>query len=152
MRNWYLISWVLTLAIGQLQFGYTMGELNLLQGSIKGIHSSEVSKKNLYIANTMAPLGAAVGAFLTGILSYYGRRKWVIIANVLNIIGTIFNAIGLIETIIIGRLISGVGIGIFSVIIPIFIIEISPLRSKGSYGTVNQLSITIGIFMSFLLK
>ena len=75
-----------------------------------------------------------------------------IIANVLNIIGTIFNAIGLIETIIIGRLISGVGIGIFSVIIPIFIIEISPLRSKGSYGTVNQLSITIGIFMSFLLK
>lgn len=51
----------------------------------------------------------------------------------------------------IGRFIYGVAVGIFSVIIPIFIIEISPIQLKGAYGGASQLAITTGIMISYLI-
>jgi MFS family permease len=50
----------------------------------------------------------------------------------------------------IGRLFFGFAVGIFSVIVPIFIIEISPLKLRGSFGTVSQVAITFGILVAYI--
>ena len=51
----------------------------------------------------------------------------------------------------VGRFILGLGVGIFSVIVPIFIIEISPTNLRGSYGAVSQLAVTVGIMVSYCM-
>ena len=47
---------------------------------------------------------------------------------------------------IIGRFIIGLSVGVYSVVVPIFINEISPAKMKGSYGVASQIFITAGIF------
>jgi len=48
------------------------------------------------------------------------------------------------------RFFFGIGVGIISVIVPLFIIEISPFKTRGSFGVVCQLGITIGILFAYL--
>ncbi|KAM3252479.1 plastidic glucose transporter 4-like [Capsicum annuum] len=51
---------------------------------------------------------------------------------------------------IIGRLLTGIGIGISSAIVPLYISEISPTEIRGTLGTVNQLFICIGILAALV--
>ncbi|KAL9148263.1 hypothetical protein ABFS82_12G030700 [Erythranthe guttata] len=55
-----------------------------------------------------------------------------------------------IETMIIGRLLSGIGIGISSAIVPLYISEISPTEIRGTLGSANQLFICIGILAALV--
>ncbi|KAJ0500188.1 putative major facilitator, sugar transporter, major facilitator superfamily [Helianthus annuus] len=50
-----------------------------------------------------------------------------------------------------GRLLEGFGVGVISYTVPVYIAEISPQNLRGSLGSVNQLSVTIGILLAYLL-
>jgi len=56
-----------------------------------------------------------------------------------------------IYALILGQFVIGFSIGIFSVIVPIFINEISPVQKKGSYGVASQIAITFGILVSYIM-
>lgn len=129
MVNWYLLFWVLILAIGAFQFGYAMGELTLLRPSMDWIYDDQFIPVAVgaSLANTMVPVGAVFSSIITGTLSYYGRRTCIYLANVFIIVGRLLWLFQHIVMLILGRLVVGFGVGIFSVIIPIFILEISPL-------------------------
>jgi sugar porter (SP) family MFS transporter len=51
---------------------------------------------------------------------------------------------------IISRLFLGIGIGIASFSVPLYIAEISPARNRGALVTINQLMITVGILVSYI--
>ncbi|MED6169431.1 hypothetical protein PIB30_118800 [Stylosanthes scabra] len=55
-----------------------------------------------------------------------------------------------IQMMIVGRLLAGIGIGITSAIVPLYISEISPTETRGALGSVNQLSICIGILAALV--
>ncbi len=94
-----------------------------------------------------ALVGCLFGALSTGWLSErYGRKLPVIVAAAfftVSAIGT--GASNHFTTFIIYRLIGGVGIGVASVISPMYIAEISPAQIRGRLVSVNQLTIVIGI-------
>ncbi|OMO75114.1 Sugar/inositol transporter [Corchorus olitorius] len=50
-----------------------------------------------------------------------------------------------------GRLLEGFGVGIISYTVPVYIAEIAPQNLRGALGSVNQLSVTIGIMLAYLL-
>ncbi|KAB1201571.1 Sugar transporter ERD6-like 6 [Morella rubra] len=50
-----------------------------------------------------------------------------------------------------GRLLEGFGVGIISYTVPVYIAEISPQNMRGCLGSVNQLAVTIGIMLAYLL-
>ncbi|KAG4140254.1 hypothetical protein ERO13_D06G006651v2 [Gossypium hirsutum] len=50
-----------------------------------------------------------------------------------------------------GRLLEGFGVGIISYTVPVYIAEIAPQNLRGSLGSVNQLSVTLGIMLAYLL-
>ncbi|WJX84777.1 hypothetical protein P8452_67311 [Trifolium repens] len=50
-----------------------------------------------------------------------------------------------------GRLLEGFGVGIISYTVPVYIAEISPQNLRGALVSVNQLSVTIGIMLAYLL-
>lgn len=46
---------------------------------------------------------------------------------------------------VLGRMVVGVGIGLSSALVPLYISEISPTHLRGTLGSINQLMICIGI-------
>ncbi|VAH23325.1 unnamed protein product [Triticum turgidum subsp. durum] len=50
-----------------------------------------------------------------------------------------------------GRLLEGFGVGVISYTVPVYIAEIAPQNMRGALGSVNQLSVTIGILLAYTL-
>ncbi|KAI5392941.1 hypothetical protein KIW84_060192 [Lathyrus oleraceus] len=94
-----------------------------------------------------------VGAIASGqIAEYVGRKGSLMIASIPNIIGWLFISFAKDSSFLyMGRLLEGFGVGIISYTVPIYIAEISPQNLRGSLVSVNQLSVTIGIMLAYLL-
>ncbi|BDH56932.1 sugar porter family MFS transporter [Tsukamurella sp. PLM1] len=138
-------------AMGGLLFGYDSAVIN---GAVKAIEQDfEVKGAVLGFAVASALLGAAGGAMSAGrIADRIGRLRVMQIAAVLFLASAIVTGLAPeIVTLVIGRVVGGVGVGIASVIAPAYIAETSPARIRGRLGSLQQLAIVLGIFLSLLV-
>nr|XP_020457179.1 proton myo-inositol cotransporter-like [Monopterus albus] len=107
--------------------------------------------REVLISSTVAAaaLSALLGGFLNGLL---GRRVCILLASFFFTVGGIVlsTAPGK-EVLLTGRLIVGVGLGIASMTVPVYIAEASPPHLRGQLVTVNTLFITGGQFTASLI-
>ena len=99
-----------------------------------------------------ALIGAIIGALVSGSLSdRFGRKPILIIAAFLFFISalgcTIPNSF---IFLIVARIIGGIGVGMASVLAPLYISEFSPPKIRGKLIALYQLSIVIGILLAYL--
>ncbi|PPR81592.1 hypothetical protein GOBAR_AA39125 [Gossypium barbadense] len=96
--------------------------------------------------------GATVGSFTGGTLAdKFGRTRTFQLDAIPLIIGAFLTATAqTVQTMIIGRFLAGIGIGISSAIVPLYISEISPTEIRGALGSINQLFICIGILAALV--
>jgi SP family sugar:H+ symporter-like MFS transporter len=101
-----------------------------------------------------ALLGSAVGAWFAGSLAdRIGRVKVMLIGAVLFVISGVLSGLAFsIVDLSIWRIIGGVGIGIASVIAPTYIAEVAPPQYRGRLGSLQQMAIVLGIFLSQLIN
>ena len=139
-------------ATGGLLFGYDTG---VISGAL------------LFIRQDFAPLspfmegiivstllvGAVVGALSGGPLSdRFGRRPTVLLAAIIFGLGALAVAFApSVAFIVLGRFRLGLGVGLASMIVPLYIAEIAPADRRGSLVSLNQLMITIGILVSYIV-
>lgn len=99
-----------------------------------------------------ALLGCAVGALLAGGLSdHFGRKPTLLVSALQFAVCSIGCAYAWdINALICSRLIGGVGVGLASMVSPLYISEVSPPRLRGRMVTLFQLAITIGICLALL--
>jgi len=99
------------------------------------------------IAMSSALIGCIPGALFAGYLSdRFGRRRSLSLAAVLfllSALGTGFS--GNFSTFMLYRILGGLGVGMASVVSPIYIAEISPRHLRGKLVALNQLNIVLGI-------
>ncbi len=97
--------------------------------------------------------GATIGAASSGNMAdRFGRRSMLIFAAILFIAGAIMTAFAqAIWWLVIGRFVVGFGIGIASYTSPLYISESAPAAVRGALVTTNQLAITIGIVISYVI-
>ena len=138
-------------AFGGLLFGYDSAVIN---GAVSSIQSTfDVGPGPLGFAVAAALLGAAVGAFFgSRIADRTGRIPVMKVAALLFLLSAI--GCGLtqsIEWLIFWRVIGGVGVGVASVIAPAYIAEVSPAHLRGRLGSLQQMGIVLGIFLSLLV-
>lgn len=95
-------------------------------------------------------LGCFFGAFLVSYMAdIYGRKRSILIGGVGFLIGgAIQTFANILPVYIIGRVISGLGIGVLSMCAPLYISETAPASIRGRMLTVQQLMITIGILVA----
>jgi MFS family permease len=151
--NFYLAGWIAWVWLGMVQFGYMMGEFTLISNLLPWIYNLDILRYNdvASILATAGPIGAFFGAIAAGLMSYRGRRFWLFFANSLIMIAVCLRMMPWLYTALIARVLFGFAVGIFSTIVPLFVIEISPILLKGTNGSFIQLGVTSGILLAYLM-
>jgi len=100
-------------------------------------------------------LGAIPGALVGGRLAdKAGRRMTLVLMMPLCILSLVLIGVwgqGSLAALYIGRFLSGSVVGVVSATVPVFIAETSPTALRGALGACNQLAITIGILLAYVL-
>lgn len=146
----YLVSSIA--AIAGFLFGY---DLSIVSGAVIFLRTYfHLSAFQLGFAVSSASIGCILGPVLGGPLSDWIGRK-----RALYLTGIIFG-VGVIGTVLprsinefnFYRIIGGVGVGLGSVLAPMYIAEISPAEMRGRLVSVNQLAIVIGSLSSIVVS
>lgn len=138
-------------ALGGLLFGYDTGVISGALLFIREALALSPTMQGIVVAIVLA--GAAIGAIVAGTLSdRFGRRRVILAAALLFVVGAVVSALATgLGALLGGRFLVGLAIGIASMLTPLYLAEIAPARDRGAVVSLNQLCITIGILVSYLV-
>lgn len=149
-RTGRVIGLASTAALGGFLFGFDSAVIN---GAASGIKATfALSSFALGLVVSIALIGSAIGAWFAGYLAErFGRRRVMLVAAALFLLSAFGQAFPLgVYDLCLWRLIGGAGIGVASVMAPMYIAEIAPAQLRGRMGSLQQFAIVIGIFSTGL--
>jgi sugar porter (SP) family MFS transporter len=139
-------------ALGGLLFGYDTG---VISGALLFLHTSfgNLSSFDKELVTGLLLVGAAVGAFGSGRLAdKIGRRSVILITAAVFVVGVLGAAFSpALWFLIVMRFVIGLAVGSASMAVPLYISEVAPPRVRGALVSFNQLALTGGILISFLV-
>jgi MFS transporter, SP family, galactose:H+ symporter len=138
-------------ALGGLLFGYDTGVISGALIFIRSDFALSTFQQELVVSVVL--LGAATGALGGGRLAdLFGRRLMLLVTSLIFVLGAILCAAATsLGLLVFGRVIVGLGIGLSSSTVPVYISEVSPARTRGWQVSLFQLAITIGILIAYLV-
>lgn len=139
-------------AIGGFLFGYDTAVINGANSYLKMYMHLSPAQEGM--AGASAILGCIPGAMCAGYLSdRFGRKRMLFMCALLYAVSGVLSAIPrAFEPFLVARFISGLGIGASSIICPVYIAEISPEKLRGRLGSLFQLGIVTGIFVTLFVN
>ncbi|MEJ2662950.1 MAG: sugar porter family MFS transporter [Spirochaetia bacterium] len=138
-------------ALGGMLFGYDTG---VISGAILFIKKEFALGSFIEeIVVSVVLVGAVIGAMAAGrAADRLGRRRIIIVTAFLFVLAALATAVApTVGLLIAGRILAGIAIGAASFIAPLYISEISPVKIRGKLVSFNQLAITGGIVVSYLV-
>ena len=149
-RTGRVVALASTAALGGFLFGFDSAVINGASSAIKATFG--LTSFALGAVVSIALIGSAIGAWFAGYLAErFGRRKVMLVAAALFMLSAFGQAFPLgIYDLCLWRLIGGAGIGVASVMAPMYIAEIAPAQLRGRMGSLQQFAIVIGIFATGL--
>ncbi|WP_282080421.1 D-xylose transporter XylE [Aquimarina algiphila] len=168
----YLFKLTAIATLGGLLFGYDTGVISGTVGSLdsvfvipKGLNETAANAFKGFIVSS-ALIGCIIGGIFSGLISRkMGRKNGLILASILFLISAMGSAMPemLIGTIgkgdhsyatvfIMYRIIGGIGVGLASMMSPLYIAEIAPANSRGKLVSFNQLAIVGGFMVVYFVN
>lgn len=148
----YLILITLVAALGGLLFGYDTAVISGAIIFLKTEFSLNAMQEGWAVSSAL--IGCIAGVSVAGFLSdRFGRKTAMLTAGSLFLISAIGSAIPQsLNQFIIARIIGGMGIGVASMLSPVYIAEIAPPRIRGRLVAVNQFAIITGMLITYLIN
>ncbi|WP_099159562.1 D-xylose transporter XylE [Virgibacillus ndiopensis] len=163
----YIFSITLVATLGGLLFGYDTAVISGAEKSIE-TYFSELGLGSLAHGATIssALIGCIIGGIVSGYFSSkFGRRNSLIFAAVLFLLSALGSAypeflffekgnptIALLLTFNLYRIIGGIGVGLASAIVPMYIGEIAPAKIRGRLVSFNQFAIIFGMLVVYFVN
>ena len=151
-RTGRVVGLASTAALGGFLFGYDSAVINGAATALKDLFG--LSGFGIGFVVSIALIGSAIGAWFTGTLAdRFGRKKVMLVAAVLFLIAAVGQAFPFgVYDLCFWRFLGGFGIGVASVMAPMYIAEIAPADIRGRMGSLQQFAIVIGIFATGLVN
>src|SRR5271170_3558729 len=148
--NGRIFFWSLTSALAGFLFGF---DTVVISGAEKTIQTLWGLSPGLHgIAMASALYGTVVGALLGGWpADRFGRKATLLWIGVLYVLGAVGSGLAPNVTVFIfARVIGGLGIGISTVVAPMYISEIAPPKHRGLLAGMFQFNIVFGILIAYV--
>lgn len=148
----YMTFLAIVAALGGFLFGY---DTAVISGTISKVATQfrlDTMQEGWYVG--CALVGSIIGVLSAGVLTdRYGRKKILILSAVLFAVSAVGCAIcaDYIQ-LIVYRIIGGIGIGVVSIVSPLYISEVSAAQHRGRLVALYQLAITIGFLGAYLVN
>ncbi len=139
-------------ALGGFLFGYDTAVISGTISQVTSQFSLDAIQQGWYIG--CALVGSIIGVMFAGWLSdNFGRKKTMILSAVLFTVSGVGCAVsGSYETLVLYRIMGGVGIGVVSIISPLYISEVSVAEYRGRLVSLYQLAVTVGFLGAYLVN
>jgi len=148
--NGRIFFWSLTSALAGFLFGF---DTVVISGAEKTIQTLWGLSPNLHgVAMASALYGTVVGSLLGGWpADRFGRKATLLWIGIFYLVGAVGSALAPNVTVFIAaRVIGGLGIGISTVVAPMYISEIAPPKHRGRLAGMFQFNIVFGILIAFV--
>lgn len=138
-------------AIGGVLYGYDIG---IISGALLFIHQDipmSHQQASFLVASVLG--GGAFATLLSGYLAdVFGRRRMIRIAALIFIVGVLFVILAnSFMMLFLGRLVQGIGVGIVTIVVPLYLAESVPTHLRGRGIAIFQLLLTVGILLATLV-
>ncbi len=145
----YITRVAATVALGGFLMGFDASVISGVVGFIEA--EFQLGKLALGWAVASLTLSASLAMLMAGPLSdRLGRRPVLKLAAALFAVSAIASALAPdFLTLVIARMVGGIGVGAALIVAPMFIAEIAPAKARGRLVSFNQLNIVIGISAAF---
>ncbi|QIL50397.1 sugar porter family MFS transporter [Weissella coleopterorum] len=141
-------------AFGGILFGYDIG---VMTGALPFLqHDWNLTNASVigWITSSLM-LGAIFGGALAGQLSdKFGRRKMILVASFVFAVGAIMAGLSphnAVAWLLFARVLLGLAVGAASALVPSYMSEMAPARSRGRLSGLNQLMIVSGMLLSYII-
>ena len=148
----YLIFLSVVAALGGFLFGYDTAVISGTIAQVTQLFQLDTLQQGWYVG--CALVGSIVGVLFAGILSdKLGRKLTMVISAVLFSTSALGCALCADFTqLVIYRIIGGVGIGVVSIVSPLYISEVSVAQYRGRLVSLYQLAVTVGFLGAYLVN
>lgn len=138
-------------SLGGVLYGYDLG---IISGALVFMNrdlSLTPSNASLIVAAVLG--GGAVATLFSGpFADRFGRRFSINLSALVFIIGVVIVVFSRsFATVLAGRLVQGVGVGIITIVVPLYLVETMPPALRGRGVTLFQLALTFGILLGYLI-
>lgn len=148
----YTLFIALSAALGGLLFGYDTAVISGAIGNLTDFFHLSPIETGWAISSAL--VGCLIGAFFSDFLSdRFGRKVTMLITAILFILNSIGTALPFsFSMFVLFRIIGGIGVGIASMVVPMYIAEIAPPKRRGALVGNYQLAIVIGIVLVYFVN
>jgi SP family xylose:H+ symportor-like MFS transporter len=151
-NNSYIVGISFISALGGYLFGFDFAVISGALPFLRKAFALDVWWEG-FLTGSLA-LGCIVGCLLAGKLAdRYGRRPGLMLAAAVFAVSSIGMAMSWgLSVFVMMRFAAGIGVGMASMLSPLYIAEVSPAAVRGRNVAINQLTIVIGILITNLVN
>ncbi|MEI6914660.1 MAG: sugar porter family MFS transporter [Armatimonadota bacterium] len=146
---WYLVLVSLVGVVGGFLFGFDTAVISGTVDMVKALYHLSGASVGWFTSSAL--IGCILGALVAGkFADQFGRRPVLMVSAVLFLASALGCMVTTSFTVLIcARWVGGLGVGLASVVEPLYISEFSPARMRGRLVALYQLAIVVGILAAY---
>jgi MFS family permease len=148
--SYFIVALGALSVVSGLLFGYDIGVISGALTPIAAHFKLSILMREVVVGTLLA--GALVGSAVAApMANTFGRRTCILLAGALYWQGTLLEAFAYdLRTLLFGRCLVGVAVGVATMVVPLYVMELAPNEYRGPLVACSELAVSVGILLAFV--